>query len=186
MASKTQDFLESFLRERHRREMDEEENIIRSLPFFATSLGALVAALGLANQRGGALSLAERPVATLMAWGIILSTSVALLSLLMSLIGVTAMLEIARETELIEYADRLREEASARHARPQDDQVSARIDEEVLIALRGAVLQQLAEAAEAGRQQNRVRKRWRGSALVALICALTLTFALLATNVIQA
>jgi hypothetical protein len=45
--SKFTEYLEKFIADSFKRESDQEENVVRSLPFFATSLGVLAASVGL-------------------------------------------------------------------------------------------------------------------------------------------
>ena len=48
MAS-SDEYVEKLVTEAYKRELDQEENVFRSMPFFATALGVLATALGLAR-----------------------------------------------------------------------------------------------------------------------------------------
>ncbi len=48
--SKTTEYAEKIISDAFKREIDQEENVVRSLPFFATSLGVLAAATGVVRS----------------------------------------------------------------------------------------------------------------------------------------
>ena len=55
--SKADEYVEKVVTDSYKRELDQEENVVRSLPFFATSLGILATALGLARTAIGPFAL---------------------------------------------------------------------------------------------------------------------------------
>lgn len=175
MAS-VEEYIEAYVRQRFFREEDEDENLIRSLPAFATALAVVIASLSLSLPRlaGYHGRLGGAPFA------------LALCALLGAL-GAVACLTLtfwprrhlgpATESEIVGFADAAR----AYHAERSPDLAGPALEDAVRDDVRAFLLPQLVEATEVNRARNRRAKAWRGLALVAVTISLLFNLALLAT-----
>jgi hypothetical protein len=170
-----QEYVEQVVREGFVREADQDENVMRSLPFFATSLSLLATVFGLMHAtlcRPASSALALCVDAATFALGACIALSVAfLIRAVRSRIFSYPM----PETEFVEYAARVVE--AYRCGAPSGG--PAALEAAVLAEIRAVRIQQLAEAAEANRANNLERNRARGLALTALIAAIAFAFLLL-------
>lgn len=178
--SKPAEYIEKVVAEAFKREFDQEENVVRSLPFFATSLGILASAVAFARP-----ALCE-PVwqpfsvaiyASLAALGL---TSLAIFWFLFIAVKPRQFRYLMAEHELIHYAEQLSNFYATDGEGPPADIESAIIDD-----LREAVTTQLATAAEASRAVNFTRLGARAKALVALVSAILLAFIILALILVR-
>ncbi len=167
------DYLERTFAEAYRREIEHEENVWRSLPFFAAILALLVAAIAAAGPKlaatsgprswifGGMLAIAA--VATLVAL-ILLAKSVAAADFRV----------VASESGFLRYAELLRAQALAGAATPQEAAETA------AIAAKRALLREYAAITERNRSLNHRRQTWRAKAALALLLAVLPVLALVA------
>src|SRR5690242_10543276 len=79
---KAAEYLEKLVTESFKRELDQEENVVRSLPFFATSIGVLITFVGFVRTTLPAFSLTAWPI---IAYGLLFSLLCALAALLLFL-----------------------------------------------------------------------------------------------------
>jgi hypothetical protein len=170
--SKADEYIEKIITEAYKRELEREENVFRSLPFFATTLGVLATAIGLARPAIGPLD------GGVYAWAIYsvlaataLATTAALVFLFQA-IRRRGFKDPMRETDLMEYRADLQEFYAGADA-PADA-----TDTAVASELRQAMSAQLAEATESARENNIRRIEARSRAAVALLVAISLVFAL--------
>jgi hypothetical protein len=170
----TLDHMEKTLAEAYRKEIDQEENIWRSLPFFAATLALQLAAL---------LQIADRMPQTGTGgwWDSIGCTTIAALATLTAL-GFLAVSVfpapfryIAPEPELLDYAARL--DLGERQTIATGDQEPF----DALARLKQTLAQQYAVATHHNRQINQRRARWRSIAGVATLMSVLATLALVAT-----
>jgi hypothetical protein len=170
------EYLEKIVADGFRRELDQEENVVRSLSFFATSLGVLVAFLGLAMPLLPPLAAEPVAVAAYAALAVVVASLALLLFFLFDAIRVRRFEYPSDELALRDYARRLTayySQGTADGRPPAPDVVAGA----VLDDLRATVTGQLAEAARVSRRNNADRLRARARAFSALMLALA--FALL-------
>jgi hypothetical protein len=171
--SKADEFVEKLIGEGYKRELDQEENVVRSLPFFATSLGVLATALGLARPAIGPFALAAFPLAIYATLGFI---GLAILLVLVFLLQATRPRQFKlpmSEQALLGYRTSLRDYYAA------SGKDEATLAEAMLADMREEVTRQVAEATRITRQNNLARLRARGRAVTALVAAIFLAFVLL-------
>ena len=169
--SATLDHIEKTLMEAYRKEIDQEENIWRSLPFFAATLALQLAAL---------FPIIERlPPRFGPAWwtAIVFASisgfaTVIALAFLARSIWLAKFRYIAPESELLAYADGLdRDEQAAGVAAPVD----------ALGTLKAMLALQYAVATVNNRHINQRRALWRAIAGVATLASVFATLALVVT-----
>lgn len=166
-------YIERTLAESYRKEIDQEENVWRSLPFFAATLALQLAAL---FQIIDKLPQPETPLGRLSLLLLAGAGSCTLTSLafLAASIYPAKFNYVARETALLTYARQLIREEEAEAAAP-DDRLSA------LVTLKSEVARQYAEAADHNRQINKRRDRRRSVAGLAALGSVLMTVLLVAT-----
>ncbi len=171
--SRSSEYVERLVAEGYRRELDQDENVVRSLPFFATSLGVLATAIGLARPAIGPFEWSAMSVAIHAA---LVATALAILLVLLFLVAATRPRRfetIMEEGALIEFRASLEEYYMASGAG------AATLEEAVTADLREEVTQQLARAAAVTRRNNLARLKARGRAVLALLVAIFLAFVIL-------
>ncbi len=169
--------VERVLADAYRRELDQEENVWRSLPFFTATLAVEVTAvfqvvdrLPLPPKWEGWLALALLAVSGL--------CSLAALLLLAASVKPSRFVYIATESSLLDHAECLiREEQDApRHwgASPPS----------AVATLKADLARQYAEATEHNRGVNKRRERSRSVAGLMIICSVLTTLLLVAGTLI--
>ncbi|MGF7213690.1 hypothetical protein GGE65_008337 [Skermanella aerolata] len=188
---KTAEYLEKQMGDSFKREQDQEENVIRSLPFFATSIGVLVTFVTLVRK--------DLPVFDWTLWpgviyGLLAGVLVFLLLVLkflhqavrrrdfVYLMSETKMLEYARATKT--YYQTISGHDSPTAISPGDEADPVTVIENAVVGdLRNAVINDLAAAAQSSRSNNleRLTARTRAftSLMIALIFALAMIVAIL-------
>jgi hypothetical protein len=178
--TKPAEYVEKVVSEAFKREFDQEENVIRSLPFFATSLGVLGSAIAFA--RPALCQPVLRPFSVAIYASLIL-LALAVLTvfwLLFRAVRPRQFQFLMGERALIQYGEQLANfYASDEQGAPADVE-SAIVDD-----LRDAVTVQLATAAESSRAVNFVRLAARARALVALVLAILLAFVVLGLIIVR-
>ena len=151
------DHLERTFAESYRKEIDQEENVWRSLPFFAATLALQLAALTQVRDWvglvGGALFLA--------AAGLLLLAGVATVLALVSLgasVWPADFRRVAPEPAFLDYAEQVRADTQ-RAAPPGID--PAAVAEQALITVKAALAEQYALAVTNNRRVNERRAKWR-------------------------
>lgn len=196
VAGKVAEYLEKYAADGFKRESDQEENVVRSLPFFATSFGVLLAFLSLARGAMPTWSFAPLPLAAYALLALILISLLLLIWFLFQAVRPRDFEYPMREAALVEYAKKLsgyyeQGDSTAAvsnvegSAEPTGTATDAAILERAVVEdLRAAVLTQLATAAEISRGNNTKRLAARAGAFITLMTALI--FALLLFVVILA
>src|SRR4051794_24492919 len=82
VTGKAAEYLESLVTESFRREPDQEENVVRSLPFFATSIGVLITFVGFARGILPAFAWSPWP---LLVYGLLAGLLASLIAMLLFL-----------------------------------------------------------------------------------------------------
>ena len=172
------DHLEKTFVEAYRKELDQEENVWRSLPFFAATLAMQVAALAqvrdwLAATAGWA-SWAAALVLVLAA----AATLSALFFLAWSILPYEFRY-VAREPDLLRYAEAVRARAEADGAGP------AAASEVAHTALRATLVEQYALSTDHNRAVNQRRASRRNRAGLATLCSVLLFVVLVALAVVS-
>ncbi len=172
------DHLEKSFADSYRKEIDQEENVWRSLPFFAATLALQLTAV--AQMRDWVLS-ATGPVSVAAAAILGFAAVATLLALvfLAASIWPAEFRYVTAEPEVMDYAERVRDEALA-HAGATPDQAAAA----ALAAVRASMMRQYAGAVANNRAINRRRAGRRTQAGVAILVSVLLVLGLLALSVV--
>lgn len=161
--------------DRYRIEVQADEDVFRTLPFFATSLGLVLAAVGFAATRLPPWSTAEARPVLVVGGGLIACSVLAAFAVLAFLWRATAPAVVSRpEREDKILADRarlLRDLAAQPGIEPED------ADSRVAATLREDFILNYAIAALEQRALNRSRGKHRSRAAQLLIGSLVLAFA---------
>jgi hypothetical protein len=166
-------YIEKTLADSYRKEIDQEENVWRSLPFFAATLALQLAAL---------FQIVDKLPApgTLLGWLAITFLVAAGGLTLVSLSYLAASIYprrfdyVAKEPALLEYARELIRDEQAPENLAQDDPFSA------LVTLKTEIARQYAQAADNNRQINKSRERLRSTAGLAALGSVLMTVFLVA------
>lgn len=165
--------LERTLADSYKREIEAEENVWRSLPFFAATFALQFA--GLAQARDWLLAM--QGTTALVAIGLLVlaggSTALGLLFLAQS-IAPAEFRYLSRETELLRYAGALREQERAAGREATEASAAA------LASFRATLVAQYAMAVDNNRAINRRRATRRTRAALAILCSVLLVTALVA------
>jgi hypothetical protein len=168
-------YIEKALADSYRKEIDQEENVWRSLPFFAATLALQLAALFQVLDK-----LADPT--TILGWVSVGFLAIAGVLTVVSLAFLAASIYPqqfdypAREPALLEYAQALIRDEQAPENHGQDDPFSA------LVTLKTEITRQYAQSADHNRQINKRRERRRSIAGLAALGSVLMTVFLVATT----
>jgi hypothetical protein len=167
-------YIEKTLADSYRKEIDQEENVWRSLPFFAATLVLQLAALFQMIDKipGPTTVLGLVSVSLLALAGV--STLVSL-GFLAASIYMQSFDYIAKEPALLHYAQGLIRDEQASENRTEEDPFSA------LVTLKTEIARQYAQATDHNRQINKRRERLRSIAGLAALFSVVITVLLVAT-----
>lgn len=167
------DYVETIASEGFEREIEQEESIIRSLPFCATSLGILAAALSLVLP---ALCPPVEDIFTIVTYGLLAALGCTVLVVFFYLFRSVWPRRVAYPmsgADLLSYANKLRAYYAKSESAPE-------IVESAIIAdIRETRIQQIAEATQWNRKRNVPRLRARDRSITSLIFSILLAFLLL-------
>ena len=174
------DHLEKTFADAYRKEIDQEENVWRSLPFFAATLALQLAGLAqvrdwVAGSSGPLLAISTGLLAVAGA-----ATLAAILSLGFS-VWPADFQYVGREPAFRDYADAVRS-AAAQVAGAGTEQDIA---ESALRTVKAALLEQYATAADNNRVINQGRARWRTRAGLATLASVLAVLALVGLVVVS-
>lgn len=175
------DHLEKTFADAYRKEIDQEENVWRSLPFFAATLALQLA--GIAQVRdwiegvGGPMLLAATGL--LIAAG--LATFAAITFLALS-VWPADFQYVGREPLFRDYAEDVRASAEAEAA---EDETEEQVVERALRTVKAALVEQYATAVDNNRVINQRRARWRTRAGLATIASVLMVLVLVALVVVS-
>jgi hypothetical protein len=170
--SKTQDFLFEFSRRSYEREEQGNDAILRTLPFFATSLGALLAGLAVMGGRIESLPPDRVPLAYELLGLVLILALVAIVCIGVAVVFTRDALLIASAIQVVERA----QELNVLHNGANPSATEAAIDDMVLFDLRVGLIQEMSIAAVENRLANVSRMRWLKSAIAALTASLIVAF----------
>jgi len=162
------DHLEKTFADAYRKEIDQEENVWRSLPFFAATLALQLAALGQVREWLVGLEGSMLLVTAVLLCAAGVATLAAILFLAFS-VWPADFQYVAREPAFRDYAEQVRARAEEENA---GDAAAA-----ALRTVKAALVEQYATATDNNRMINQGRARWRtraglatlGSVLVVLV-----------------
>ncbi len=167
------EYIETVVAQGFEREIGQEENIVRSLPFCATSLGILAAALSLILP---ALCPPARDTFTMVTYGLLATLGLSVLVVFFYLFRSVWPRRVAypiNGADLLSYANKLRAYYAKTESAPE-------IVETAIIAdIRETRIQQIAEATQWNRKRNVPRLRARDRSITGLIFSVLLAFLLL-------
>lgn len=172
-------YLERLVADGFKRELEQEENIVRSLPFFATSLGVLVAFMGLTRPMLPPLSWKWDVIVL---YGLLVLTLTSLAALLAFLWRALRWHEHAAPVqtgELAGYASELHAYYRAAEAQRADTDPEVTVESAIVADLRALSIRQMSDAAATMRRDNLIRLRARARAFAALLAALSFAFCLM-------
>lgn len=169
------DHLEKTFADAYRKEIDQEENVWRSLPFFAATLALQLAALGqmrdwLVGLEGSLL------IAGSVLIGLAGSATLAAIVFLALSVWPANFRYVAREPAFRKYAERVRAQAEG------TDEVAA---EAALRTVKAALAEQYATATDNNRIINQGRALWRTLAGLATLGSVLAVLALVGIGVIN-
>jgi hypothetical protein len=168
-------YIERTLADSYRKEIDQEENVWRSLPFFAATLALQLAALFQVIDRlpNPATSMGLLSLVLLVGAG---ACTLIALGFLAASIYPAKFDYVAREPALLDYANRLIQQEEGAENADQDNPFSA------LVTLKREIARQYAESADHNRQINKRRERRRSVAGLAALGSVLMTVLLVATS----
>ncbi len=176
------DYLEATLADSYRKEIDQEENVWRSLPFFAATLALQLA--GLAQVRDWA-AIFDGPTFVVALALLCLAgfATFAALTFLAFSVWPADFRRVAREPVFSAYARSVRL-ATAASASPGAG--SERISQAALAVVKAALAEQYAFAVDSNRLLNEARAKWRTRAglttLVSVFAVLALVALVMVSN----
>jgi hypothetical protein len=174
----THSHIERTLADAYRKEIDQEENIWRSLPFFAATIAFQLAALFNTVERLPARTTWPGVVA-LALLAIAAAATVVALAFLAASIFPSTFRYIAPEPDLLAYATGLDEDAAAAIAAG----TGGAADPETILKL--TLAHQYALATDHNRRINQRRARWRSIAGLATLASVLITIALVVLVVLS-
>lgn len=188
---KAAEYLEKLVGDSFKRELDQEENVVRSLPFFATSIGVLITFIGFARGALPAFVWTGWPI---LVYGLLTGLLTSLIALLVFLYQAVCQRKFnypMQEAELIEYAANLtayyREVAASEPANQEDEEGDPVeiVERAVIDDIRNTMLEQTSTAARLSRSNNWARLKARARAFSALMAALAFALALIVAILIH-
>ena len=179
---KPAEYVEKIVAELFKREADQEENVVRILPFFATALG--VVATMLIFVRPALCPPSLQPM-TIAIYGVLLATVVVVfvvLGFLIVSVWPRRFQVPMTEEALLGYA----EELTNYYTAPGPETPAAgTIEDAIVDDLREAMTKQMAIAATRSRAINSTRLGARSRAVTALVFAISLAFSLVALILVR-
>lgn len=176
------DHLEKTFADAYRKEIDQEENVWRSLPFFAATLALQVAALAQVREWITAVAGPVLVIAIILLVSAGVATLAAIVFLAFS-VWPADFQYVGREPAFREYAEKVR--AQAEEVAPQGTEQE--ISDYALRTVKAALAEQYATAADNNRLINQSRAKWRTraglSTLASVFAVLVLVALVVITNI---
>lgn len=170
------DYLEKFATDGYRQQIADEENVMRSLPFFATALAVIIAGLAAVKNLIPAFSMHH--IFPIVVWSVFVLLGLCLVTSMVFLFVAVRRRRfeyVMNEVALHNYAAQLREFYDA-----DRNLTNAQREEAVLEDIRTEVYRQTREAANHNRHINFLRAAARAQALWFLLVAIFLALVLVA------
>ena len=174
------DHLEKTFADAYRKEIDQEENIWRSLPFFAATLALQLSAVGQIREWVAATTGPMLLLATCLL-GVAAAATMAALFFLALSVWPADFRRVAREPAFRDYADQVRKavEESAPAGKSAQD-----IADEALVTIKAALAEQYSLAVDNNRIVNERRARWRTRAGLSTLASVFTALVLVALVVV--
>lgn len=169
-----EEYIEKILSDAYKREGDQEENVQRSLPFFAASLAVIAAILGVVARKFPNPSWEFYPWMLYFLVGLIFISVCIIFYHLWQAVKPRPFTHIMKEDALVSFA------RETRSALANGRTASWNVDSTAIAHVRNALIDQYATATVASREINVGRVHARGRALRFLILALLFSFLLIA------
>lgn len=167
---KSDEYIENVVKDGFERELDVDENVARTLPFFAASLAVAATLYGYIAARLPPLSLSPFSVVLHILLAVAAICAVRILWHLFQAVRAREYLLLSKETEQIEWADALRTHFSAQSL------TAATIDKKVTDQLRQRMASEYAKSAEHNREANRAKLQARAAGFTLLVAILAIAF----------
>lgn len=174
------DHLEKTFADAYRKEIDQEENIWRSLPFFAATLALQLTAMAQIRDWVSATTGQMFLVATGLLGAAAVMTMAALFFLALS-VWPADFRRVAREPAFRDYAEKVR--AAIEQSGPPE-RGHEEIAEEALVTVKAALAEQYSLAVDNNRIVNEGRARWRTRAGLATLGSVFTVLVLVALVVV--
>lgn len=172
-----EEYLEKYFADAYKRELDKEENVVRSLPMFAAALAFVAASLGSVHGSLPKLACAPFPL-TIWAILVLLLCCVGIAFVyLFKIVRFNAFHYVPREDEMATYARQLRDHYAAEGMQEGDEAVVA--------DLRRHLIETLSKAVVNNRGVLHRKEIARGRAVQALSASIALTFVLVVATVLE-
>lgn len=171
---KADEYLESVFKDAFKRELEVDENVARTLPFFAATLALVVTLYGYASTKLPPLEL--RALSALLHL-LVIGGAACLAGVVYSLFQAVRVREYRippKETELIAWADSLKSFYAEQGQEP------ATVDEKVASDLRARMITEFAEGVEHNRAANAPKLKARAQGFTLLVSALGIAFLMIA------
>jgi hypothetical protein len=171
---KADEHLESVFKEAFKRELEVDENVARTLPFFAATLALVVTLYGYATTK---LPAFELGVLSLLLHLLLIAGAACLAGVVYSLFQAVRVREYRippKETEQITWAESLKSFYAEQGMNP------AAVDEKVASDLRTRMLVEFAEGVEHNRAANAPKLKARAQGFTLLVAALGIAFLMIA------
>ncbi|MEO3432173.1 hypothetical protein [Inquilinus sp. CAU 1745] len=169
-----EEYIEKILSDAYKREGDQEENVQRSLPFFAASLAVIAAILGVVARNFPKPSWNFYPWTLYLLVGLIFISVCIIFYHLWQAVKPRPFTHIMKEDALVSFARETRSALASQRI------ASWNVDSRAIAHVRNALIDQYATATVASREINVARIHARGRALRFLILALLFSFLLIA------
>ena len=170
--STSAEYVEKLVADAYKRELDQEENVFRSMPFFATTFGVVATAIGLARPAIGPLDGTPAAICIYLLLAATFLATAAGLAFLFQAVRARKFEMPMGDHDLIAWRKKL--ESFYAEAGESEEATNAAI----MADLRDDMTRQLATATALARANNLSRNQARGRAAGALIIAIGLVFAL--------
>jgi hypothetical protein len=180
---KLSEYVEEYVKDGFKRQLEQEENIVRSLPFFAAARGLLGAVAG---SFGPSLGKPDPAcVSSMVIWPLTAGTAILVILVIIGLVRAVwprRYLYPTDEVVFARYARQRQDEFSRLATSSETDPVGSglspeQIEEAVLDDLRERVIREYSEAAAHNRTINLLRQRGRSLALTSLVLAIAMALA---------
>jgi hypothetical protein len=170
------EYLEKLAAEGYRQQLADEENVPRSLPFFAASLAVLVAILGAVKEWIPAPSWSVYPVVIWLLLGALAASLLLIMYFLRESVRKRDFIYVMDENALADYVTKLRRFYELNTSLAVEESEAA-----ILADLQAELGRQHRDAAVNNRLLNFRKARARATAFEVLVFALLLAFVIVAT-----
>jgi hypothetical protein len=173
-------YLEKIVADGYKQQIADEENVPRSLPFFATSLAVLVAILGVVRSSIPPMSLSWFPIAIWSLLGLLAISLLLVIYFLWRAVHKRDFKYVMSEVDLFAYAANLKQYYELDQNLMPDEREDAIIED-----VRSELIKQYRDAATNNRFNNFQRGSARATALSSLVSVMLFAFVMIALILIH-